>query len=439
MDPVVEAILSSTPADTPPALGPAAQRASESLSTLRIPTTRAESHRFTDLQPVLNTEATLVAAPAGALSSDLLRQVRTEKALEECAGATVVLADGHWDLASSDLATKKQGGVFLGRLEDAPADIQAQAGVLTSMRGGCLAQLNAATAPDCVVLHVAKGVHVSTPIHIISVSSSSSPSTATMVSAPRVLVVLEEGAEAEVVEEFCCADGKGTHAYVVNAVLEAHLAKASVFHHRYVANEAPTGAHLKTTLVDQAVKSAYHLTEVRVGGTLTRHDVDIEQLGEKTVTNMRHFILCGPRETHDLHSTLVLDHPEGTADQLHKCIAVDGTSRGVFDGNVQVRQKAQGTDAAQLTRNLLLAKGASVYARPNLQIVADDVKCTHGCTVSDLEDEQVFYFLSRGIDAEAARSALVYSFGMEVVGELPYTPLRERLQKVISATLEQKV
>jgi Fe-S cluster assembly protein SufD len=113
-----------------------------------------------------------------------------------------------------------------------------------------------------------------------------------------------------------------------------------------------------------------------------------------------------------------LDHPDGQAEQIHKCIAVDPTSRGVFDGNVRVNRLAQRTDAQQLSRNLLLAPKATVNVKPNLQIIADDVKCTHGCSVSDLEEEELFYLRSRGISEEAARQVLVYSFGREVVQHL---------------------
>ena len=110
--------------------------------------------------------------------------------------------------------------------------------------------------------------------------------------------------------------------------------------------------------------------------------------------------------------------------------------RGVFDGNVQVNRLAQRTDAGQLSRNLLLVPKATVNVKPNLQIVADDVVCTHGCAVSDLDDDQVFYFLSRGIDEATARASLVYSFGMEVVGRIRQEALRERLEAATRESLD---
>ncbi|KAK9834369.1 hypothetical protein WJX84_007866, partial [Apatococcus fuscideae] len=175
--------------------------------------------------------------------------------------------------------------------------------------------------------------------------------------------------------------------------------------------------------------------EANLGGRISRHDVVISQMGPETETTMRNLQVCGERQVHDLHSSLRLDHPSGRAQQLHKCIVASSTGRGVFDGNVQVNQKAQQTDAAQLSRNLLLAAKGAVFARPNLQIIADDVSCTHGCTVSDLEEDQLFYFTTRGIGAEQARKILVYSFGKEITQGFRYPKLEARLEVAVNDLL----
>ncbi|GFH10688.1 Fe-S cluster assembly protein SufD, partial [Haematococcus lacustris] len=122
------------------------------------------------------------------------------------------------------------------------------------------------------------------------------------------------------------------------------------------------------------------------------HDVVVQQGGPRTQTHMNHFVLASSNQLHDLHTKLELNHPEGVAKQLHKCIVASASGRGVFDGNVKVNRRAQRSDAGQLSRNLLLANRATVNVKPNLQIIADDVKCTHGCAVSDLSDEELFYF-----------------------------------------------
>ena len=133
----------------------------------------------------------------------------------------------------------------------------------------------------------------------------------------------------------------------------------------------------------------------------------------------------------DLHSSVTLDHEEGTTDQTHKCIVSAATGRGVFDGNVQVNKKAQRTDAGQISRNLLLVPKATVNVKPNLQIVADDVVCTHGCTVSDLEEEELFYIQSRGLSPAVARSLLVAGFGLEIVSKMTGEDLRKRVGELV--------
>ena len=170
-----------------------------------------------------------------------------------------------------------------------------------------------------------------------------------------------------------------------------------------------------------------------------RHDVSVRQDGPETSTFMRHFLLCGAHQLHDLHTSLRLDHPNGIADQLHKCIVSESTGHGVFDGNVQVNKFAQLTDAGQLSRNLLLAPKATVNVKPNLQIIADDVKCTHGCAVSDLSADEMFYFRSRGIDAATARRALVVSFGAEVMQQMGHDALMERMQASVRSRLADVV
>lgn len=180
------------------------------------------------------------------------------------------------------------------------------------------------------------------PLHIIHIAAAGgaaaggAPRTLA-VSAPRLLLALGRGAEAEVIEEYVSAAGADT---AVFSVSEALLETGAQLRTGYVQREAPGSVHFKASLVSQAEGSSYSLVEARVGGGLSRHDLGISQGGPETVTRMRHFLLAGEGQLQDLHSKLVLDHPRGEADQLHKCIVSHATGRGVFDGNVQVRGRA---------------------------------------------------------------------------------------------------
>ena len=220
-----------------------------------------------------------------------------------------------------------------------------------------------------------------------------------------------EGAEVALVEEFAGAAGFENEAYWANGVCEIRVGENARVTHSMVQAQSRRAVHTRATHVTQAERSEYSLAEVNVGGAIGRHDLTVTQLGPRTSTNLACFNLAGAGQCLDLHSAVTLDHEEGKTDQVHKCIASHATGRGVFDGNVRVNKAAQRTDAGQISRNLLLVPKATVNVKPNLQIVADDVVCTHGCTVSDLEEEELFYIQSRGLSPATARSALSTSCG----------------------------
>lgn len=188
----------------------------------------------------------------------------------------------------------------------------------------------------------------------------------------------------------------------------------------------------------QEAESSYQLVEVSSGGKLSRHNLHVQQLGPGTVTELSTLHLAFDEQTQDLHSRLVLDYPRGSSRQLHKCIVANSQGQAVFDGNVKVNRYAQQTDAGQLTRSLLLEPRATVNVKPNLQIIADDVKCSHGAAISDLEESQLFYFQARGIDPKTARKALVFSFGAEVVSQLPNSFVQKKVENQIRELLDPR-
>lgn len=395
--------------------------------SLYMPTVRNEEYRFTDLSPLLKRDVKVPSPPS--MDSSAVEGLR----LSQDPVNRVVLIDGvpNWGLSS---LTALPVGVYVGGLEDAPQKIvDACLGAQSGERGGPFATLNGALASEVVTIAVDEGVIVEVPIHVLNISTSSGPQ-ALHASAPRLLVSCGARSSVEIIEEYASSSKEDSN-HVVMSVCEIDLGAGANLTHGYVQLEGSTAVHMKTTLVKQGTSSSYKLTETSVGGSLTRHDVGIDQDGEETETVMDHFLLCGEDQLHDLHTRLKLEHPNGYANQLHKCIVSHSSGRGVFDGNVKVNQQAQKTDAGQLSRNLLLVPKATVNVKPNLQIIADDVKCTHGCAVSDLSEEELFYFRARGVDVETARQALVYSFGSEVVQKLSHEKLIERIQAAVKDTL----
>ena len=404
---------------SPPCGAVATTEEARSLRDARAPTNRNEEYRFTDFSALTAAE---FEGPKDGAKAD------ASGARVENAGVVVVLVDGALDAAQSDLEGAKNAGVSVS-----VGAGDAATGAQSAVRGNVFAAINAASATEVVVIRVAAGAKCAAPIHIVSLSTSGEDAN-TRVSAPRVTVVVEEGGELSLVEDFA---GEGEGAYWQNGVCEIALAKGASLKHFLVQNHGRNATHTRTTLVTQEEESKYEVNEVSVGGKTARHDLNIKQLGPRTETVLGCFNLAGANQTLDLHSKLQLDFEEGSSDQLHKCIVSAPTGRGVFDGNVQVNRLAQRTDAQQLSRNLLLVPKATVNVKPNLQIIADDVKCTHGCTVSDLEEEELFYIRSRGLSTDTARSLLVSGFGVEVINRFPGKDLRDRVNAIVRASLER--
>jgi Fe-S cluster assembly protein SufD len=179
-------------------------------------------------------------------------------------------------------------------------------------------------------------------------------------------------------------------------------------------------------VVSQGRDARYVCNAISLGASLSRHNLEIYQQGAQSDTQLYGLSLLEGDRTADTHSLIVFNAPHGTAKQLNKCIA-DDRSHGVFNGRIYVPKIAQETDASQLSRNLLLSSKARIDTKPELEIVADNVKCAHGATVSQLEEDEVFYLQSRGIDAIAARKLLKFAFAVEVLNKIPVVSLRDRL------------
>jgi len=425
------AALGCAPTSGAPALAGLQAAGREQLLAARLPSSRDEGYRFTDMAPLL--ESTLVApGGAGGEVAAAAEGVHLSKGGEP-GEARLVFVDGAYDPGLSDTGSLPEGVSVspASALEAAPGSLGAQQG-----RSGVLGSLNAAAAPDAAVVSVGAGVAAPGAVHVLYLSTGGgSGAGECAASYPRLAVEVGAGGSVTVVEEFAGA-GEGGR-YYTGACAEFDVGEGAEVSHTLVQRQAGSAVHTRQTLVRQAEGSRYDVTEVGVGAQLARHDLDVVQLGPRTFTGMKHFYLAGAGQLLDLHSKLLLEHPEGEADQLHKCIVAHGTGRGVFDGNVRVEREAQQTDAKQLTRNLLLVPKATVNVKPNLQIVADDVKCTHGCTVSDLEEEELFYFQSRGLDAAKAREALVQGFALEVVQGIQHAGLKGRAEDIVRKTLLQ--
>ncbi|HZW74118.1 MAG TPA: Fe-S cluster assembly protein SufD, partial [Caldimonas sp.] len=247
---------------------------------------------------------------------------------------------------------------------------------------------------------------------------------------PRTLIVAGEGSRVTVVEHYL---GEGI--YWTNAVTEAVLgAGASLTHYR-VQRDSPRAFHVGTVAVEQAADSRYGSRSISLGGALVRSDIGTRLDAPGAACTFDGLYLASGTQHVDHHTTIDHRQPRGTSRELYKGI-MDGRATGVFNGKVFVRPHAQQSDAQQMNKNLLLSDDAQIETKPQLEIFADDVKCSHGATIGQLDDDAIFYLRARGIDAAAARQMLIFAFANELIEPVAVEPLRALLTRELGERLQ---
>lgn len=380
-----------------------------------LPSNRDEDWRFTDLSGLYKTS---FAAPTAASLS--LEEI--DAFILADTPVRLVFVNGFFapDLSAVD---NLPAGLRVSTL--ANADSLAELGHQPGMTEVFTA-LNTASFADGAVLHIAKNQMVEAPIHLLYLTTGDTP----IITSPRGLVVAEANSAVTLIEEYVAVKAES---YFTNAVTEVCLGQNAQIHHHRIQREAKTAFHIGTTAVSQDRDSRYSLTSLSLGGQMSRHNPVVVPTAEQTDTTLNGLTLAVDQQVADTHSDLSFTGPHCTAQQLHKCI-VDNRARAVFNGRVFVPKLAQQTNASQLSRNLLLSAKARVDTKPQLEIIADDVKCAHGATVSQLDDEEVFYLQSRGLDRNSACDLLVEGFAAEIIEKLP---IAEQRQTLLNAVLSQ--
>ncbi|NJR65264.1 MAG: Fe-S cluster assembly protein SufD [Leptolyngbyaceae cyanobacterium CRU_2_3] len=390
-----------------------------------FPTTRDEEWRFTDLSALLQTPLVAVEQPVVSLSLEAIAPF----ILPEAKASQLVFVNGKYAPHLS-CVTDLPEAIVIGNLSTlAGTDGERLRPYLAQQPGAeeVFTALNTTGLSDAALVLVPKGVAIDTPIHLLFIATASNTASNTALIQPRVLVVAETNSAATLIEDYG-AIGSGT--YFNNSVTEIWIAENAQVNHTRVQRDGHHAFHIGKTAVSQARTSRYTCNAMSMGAQLSRHHLEIYQTGEQTETTLNGLTLLHGDQIGDTHSAIALTHPHGTTRQLHKCI-IDDRAHAIFNGKVFVPKAAQLTDAGQLNRNLLLSSKARVDTKPQLEIVADNVKCTHGATVGQLEADEVFYLQSRGIDVSDARQLLVYAFAFEVIDQIAIASLRRTLAELV--------
>lgn len=270
------------------------------------------------------------------------------------------------------------------------------------------------------------------PVHLLFLSDSSVAQTASF---PRVLIVCEEGTKATVIESYA---GLQDETYLTNAVVEIVVKDNAQLEHYKVQRESAEAFHVATTMAQLGRHSRLNSTTITLGAKLSRHDINVTFAEQGAECSVDGLYIVGTGQHADTHSLIDHREPHCTSHQLYKGI-LDGKSRAVFNGRVFVREGAQQTNAMQTNRNLLLSNEARVDTKPQLEIFADDVKCAHGATVGQLEDEELFYLASRGLHPDIARNLLTYGFAEEVIEKIRIESIMAQLDEAVLNRLHARL
>ena len=425
-----EAVRRTAPA--PDAVVDLRRRAFERFTALGFPTTRLEAWRFTNAAPIAGT-AFVLAAPA---EREAARTDAAPHALPGV-GAGLLFVNGRHVAPASDVSALPAGvevlslaEVLAGDANETRAAVEAHLASDAGIENEAFTALNTALLHDGAVVRVPANTVVEQPIQLLFVTSPP-PGGEPVMTHPRVLLVVGENAQARVVESY---GGGGDSPYLTNTVTEVVAGPGAVVDHYKLVRESSAGYHIGAMHVRLGRAANFSSHAVTLGGAIVRNDALAVLDGEGVECTLNGLYLANGRRLVDNHTTIHHAQPHCSSHELYKGI-LDGEARAVFNGKIIVAIDAQKTDAKQTNKALLLSEDAQINTKPELEIFADDVKCTHGATVGQLDEDALFYLRARGLGLEQARSVLIHAFASDLLNHIAIEPIRDQLDDLLLAQL----
>lgn len=402
----------------------------ERYHSLGLPTARAEAWKYTSLstpRKIAFVPAALAAAP----SFDSLPGAGIALTGEAC---RFVMVNGRFvpSLSSlDDLPPEVEVLSVAEVLQNDPGSLEPFADHLYPDDSQPLANLNAAYLEDGVLVRIAAGAVLQRPLHIVSIQAAGATP---LMCHPRLLIIAEAGCNAAVVESRLGFGGGPTLCNVVTDVL---VGEEAALGHYVLQNGSDDNTLIGSTRVDVQAGGSYESFALHVGGALARNEVRVLLGGEGASCQINGaYAVTG---TEHVDNTVLVDHavPQTVSRQTFKGV-LDGHGRGVFQGKILVRRHAQQTDGQQMHKALLLSRGAEVDCKPELEIYADDVKCGHGATAGELDEDAMFFLRARGLDPETARGLLIEAFLDDVIEQITHVTVREVFKGVVAGWLARR-
>lgn len=407
------------------------KRSMSRFRELGFPTTRMEDWKNTSVSPIANSAYLRPVGPPGKLSQNRMTPFFIEGTNR------IVILNGRFSPGLSSL-DRVPPSVEVKTLPDAihcsSEKLEPFLGQIADYHNHAFVALNTAFIEEGVFVHIPEGVVLHTPLHLLYVAA---PGEETTLFHPRNLIYAGPNSKATIIEQYIALNPEPNRpqaSYLTNLVTEMVVDENGWIQHIKLQQESPESHHVCTTQILQRSHSSVSTISISSGGKLTRNDVNVVLDGEGCECRMHGLVLAKGRQHVDNHTFLDHAKPHCTSHELYKGIYGD-RSHGIFNGRIVVRKDAQKTNADQANQNLLLSRQALVNSNPQLEINADDVRCTHGSTTGQVNQEAVFYLRSRGLDEKTARFLLIHGFASEIIHEIQVEPVRNSVSHFLHAWL----
>ena len=400
------------------------------FNELGFPTPQDEDWRFTNVGPIAKSSFEILENGHDKVSIEDIKpyQFKVENSVE------LVFINGRYSDQLSKTATLPEGVVVtsLAHAIESHEDIlKDNLAKYADFSEEAFTALNTAFMEDGGFVYVPKGKVIEQPVHFLYISTTGdNPS----ITNPRNLIVVEDNCQANIIEHYVSTD---ENVYLSNVVTEMVVGENSTVGHYLIELESKKAFNISTLRVQQARSSNIRSHSVLLGGSLVRNNVHPVLAGEGCDSLINGLFMSSHRQHMDNYMKVEHASPHCDSRQLYNGV-LDGRSRGVFHGRIIVHEDAQKTDAKQTNRNLLLSDSAQIDTKPQLEIYADDVKCTHGATIGQIDENALFYLRSRGISESAAKDIIMHAFTNETLESMTLEPVKEYCTKLVTKWFDQR-
>ncbi|HEY4966147.1 MAG TPA: Fe-S cluster assembly protein SufD [Puia sp.] len=406
------------------------EHAFKTFSQMGIPGSKHEEWKYTRIAGLFNREFQMPAGPlTGSITMDDLNELRLpghQQANE------LVFVNGFYSFSLSRIQSE---GLKVLALEEAAKNeyrenVSQWLGDSSQYQKDGIHALNTAFVHGAVYIHISRGKHIEHPLYIYHITDAR---TVNILSQPRSLMLLSEGAQVQVIENYTTL---GVNESFTNQVMEIITETDTRLEYYKIQNDGPNTNQVSSTHIRQTGKSFSHAVTISLNGGLVRNNLNVVLDAKYCEAHLYGLYFQSGNSHIDNHTIVDNIKPNCLSNELYKGILNDH-STSVFNGKIFVRQPAQKTNAYQSNKNILLSDTCSVNTKPQLEIFADDVKCTHGCTVGRLNEEGLFYLQSRGISEKTARNLLLSAYAADILEQIKPEPLRAYVEKLINHRLEK--